>query len=256
MAKPASQHRFTWVPHPDNAQKVLLAICVLDLAFFCYYLFEIEMEKQSTISDTLFTDGGYRTVLTVFLACRLAGVCMFLLRFRFKHWGWEVTGYTGIVLTFLGWWWLVWHKENLQHFIGVGVFCAGSFAYSLAIIRLAATSKDDKEVLHACMDGTLLLYVVVLVISFVFLWVEEENSGMHSSHSEEPKSAYIVEHGAYIAQVVFYALFFLYHSPTKVIDADSEGYIGGDEYDGGPGTPMVCRPLIPGSERVLTVIRE
>lgn len=256
MAKPASQQRFTWVPHPDNAQKLLLALCVFDLAFFCYYLFEIELERQSTISDTLFTDGKYLAVLSVLLAFRMTGAALFIMRFRYKHCGWEVTGYMGVALALLGWGWLAFHRDNLQHFIGVGVFCAGSFAYSLALVRLAATSSEDKELLHACMDGTLLLCVVVLVVSFVMLWAEEETSGMHSAHSKEPQSAYIVEHGAYIAQVVFYAFFFLYHSPNRQLEIEGEGYIGGDEYDGGPGTPMVCRPLIPGAERVLSVIRE
>jgi len=263
MASPASKSlgRFTWIPHPDNAQKVLLAICTFDLAFFCYYLFKIEMDQESTISDTLFADGGYRVMLTVLLACRLTGAALFFLRFRFKHSAWEKTGYAGLALAFLGWMWLTYHRDNTQHFIGVGVFCAGSFAYSMALVRLAATSTDDKELLHACMDGTLLLCVVMLVVSFVLLWVEEEQSGLHNGsggggitkENRIPQSAYLVEHGAYIAQVVFYMLFFLYHSPNKINDMD--GYIGGEEYEGVSGTPMVCRPLIP-SERILTVIRE
>lgn len=234
-------------------QKVLLALCAFDLAFFCYYLINFELDRQHTISDTLFTDVGYRTMLTVLLAFRMTGVCLFVARFRFKHCGWEVTGYIGAALACVGWGWLVFHKDNTQHFLGVGVFCAGSFGYSLALVRLAATSKDDKEVLHACMDGTLLLCVVVLVVSFVMLWVEEEQDGLHAG-KDGVQSAYVVEHGAYIAQLVFYMFFFLYHSPNRLKDAE-EGYIGGEEYEGVSGTPMVCRPLIP-AERMLTVIRE
>lgn len=78
MAKTVNHHMFTWVPYPDNAQEVLLAMCFFDLAFFCYCLFDYLFEP-------------------------------------------------------------------------------------------------------------------------VFLWVEEENSGMHSTHSREPQSAYVVEHAGCIA---------------------------------------------------------
>ncbi len=63
---------FTWTPHPDTFQAVLLVLCVFDLTFFCYYLFNYELDRQHTISDTLFGDGEYRAVLTCLLACRLA----------------------------------------------------------------------------------------------------------------------------------------------------------------------------------------
>ncbi len=158
-----------------------------------------------------------------------------------------------------GWGWLVLHKENTQHFIGVGIFCGGSFLYSVSLVRLAATSEDGKEILHACLDGLLLLCAVVLVIFFVFLWFEEERDGRHTAMGEgEPQSAYIIEHAAYIAQVCFYALFFLYHSPDP--DKDTKGYtIGASDYDDAGqhhhGVPMVCRPLIRG-ERALTIIAE
>lgn len=251
---------FTWIPRPDGAQLTLLALCVFDLTFFCYYLFNYELDRQHTISDTLFGDGGYRAVLTCLLAARLLGVVLFLYRFRFKHTVWEIVGYIGVFLAFFGWCWLVRHRENTQHFIGVGIFCVGSFWYSLALVRLAATSEDDKELLHACMDGFLLLCVVVLVISFVALWVQEEQDGWHSvtdKNTNEPKqSAYIVEHAAYIVQVVFYAFFFLYHSPNPWKVTDGSYSIGTEEYEPG-AVPMVCRPLIPDDRRVvLTVVSE
>lgn len=249
---------FSWIPQPDGPQLILLALCVFDLTFFCYYLFNYELDGQHTISDSLFGDGGYRVMLTCLLAARMTGVWLFLLRFKTKNMPWEVTGYAGILLTLFGWLWLVWHKENSAHFLGVAFFCAGSFAYSAALVRLAAMSEDDQEVLHTCMDGSLLLCVVVLVISFVQLWVQEEKDGWHAATDSiliAQQSAYIVEHAAYIVQVVFYTLFFLYHSPDPWKPTD--GYsIGTEEYE--PGTvPMVCRPLIPEDHRVvLSVVRE
>lgn len=260
MATPSSHQAraksmaFSWTPHPDLPQLALLALCAFDLAFFCYYLFEFELDRRHTISDTLFGDGGYRATLTCLLALRLLGAALFLLRFRHRHCGWETAGYAGICLAFFGWMWLTVHKENTQHFLGVGIFCAGSFGYSLALVRLAATSDDDRELLHACLEGFLLLCVVVLVLSFVGLWIEEENDGRHARNTPD-QSAYIVEHAAYIVQVVFYALFFLYHSPNP--NKRTDGYsIGTEEYE--PGTvPMVCRPLIPEDRRVvLAVVRE
>ena len=243
-----SQHQpkrgFTWTPRPDNLQKGLLAICLFDLSFFSYYLFNFEMIKQSTISDTIFTDTGYKVVLTFLLASRLLGGGLFLLRFRFKHRLWEWAGYAGMAAAFGGWWYLVENKENFHHFIGVGVFCLGSFTYSLAFVRLAGTSEDGKELLHAIMELFLLLGVVVLVVSFVLLWFEEENDGRHSSAgSYKTQTAYIVEHTAYVVHLVFYMLFFLYHSPDPNKRTDG-GYIGGEDYEADGGVPMICRPLI------------
>jgi hypothetical protein len=271
----SSQHArppgFSWTPHPDSMQKVLLALSVFDLFFFSYYLFNFEIARQSTISDTLFTDSGYKVVLTVLLACRLLGGAFFLYRFRFKHCLWEWTGILGILVSFGGWCYLVTHKDNTHHFTGVGLFCFGAFAYSLAFVRLAATSEDCKELLHAIMEAVLLLGVVLLVIAFVGLWFEEEDDGRHNdgSHDGDQKkqlSAYIVEHAAYIGHLCFYAFFFLYHSPDVGKPVDGKGAVGEsyhyyDQHDireARDGVPMVCRPLIlmHPQDRVLHTVME
>lgn len=122
----------------------------------------------------------------------------------------------------------------------------GSFLYSLAFVRLAATTEDHLEMVHASMEGCLLLAVVVLVISFVTLWMEEDMAGDHKGGGAAGgiQHAYIVEHAAYIVQLVFYAGFFLYHTPDP---RRLPGRFVGEEYDQGfecDGVAMVCRPLI------------
>lgn len=231
-------------------QKSLLVLSAIDFFFFSYYLFNFELSRESTISDTLFTDTGYKIVLSIFLGLRLMGGGFFLFRFRFRHCFWEWAGFLGIITTFVGWGYLVVHRDNLNHFIGVATFCMGSFAYSLAFVRLAATSKDDREVLHALMEALLLLGVVLLVIAFVGLWFEEEKNGWHTSDAGKGRqTAYIIEHAAYMGHLLFYALFFLYHSPNwdKSVDRSVVGeayYDHQDHHEARDGTPMVCRPLI------------
>jgi hypothetical protein len=256
---------FSWTPHPDSMQKVLLALSAFDLFFFSYYLFNFEIERESTISDTLFTDTGYQVVLTVLLACRLLGGAFFLYRFRFKHCLWEWVGILGILVSFGGWCYLVVHKDNTHHFTGVALFCFGAFAYSLAFVRLAGTSENSKEMLHAIMEFVLLMGVVLLVVAFVSLWFEEEDAGRHKASHDSSKgelSAYIVEHAAYIGHLGFYAFFFLYHSPdwgkpaiTKGVVGESYYYDQHDMREAKDGIPMVCHPLITQERHHVTVIQ-
>jgi hypothetical protein len=98
---------FSWTPHTDWMQKVLLALCLFDLTFFCNYMIRYAISKESTISESLFSDVGYRVVLSVLLSLRLLAGAMFLFRFRFKHKFWEISGYFWLCLTFAGWYFFV-----------------------------------------------------------------------------------------------------------------------------------------------------
>jgi hypothetical protein len=134
-------------------------------------------------------------------------------------------------------------EDDASHFSWVGVFCLGSLIYSLAFVRLAATTEDRLEMVHAIMEGFLLLAVVILVIAFVSLWVEEERAGKHGGSGVQ--TAYVVEHTAYTVQLLFYAGFFLYHTPDPFRVPGA--YVGEayEDRDGErDGVPMVCRPLI------------
>ena len=91
------------LPATDRMQKSILALCLFELVFFCYYLFRFELGKQSTISDTLFTMPEYTVVLILLLAIRMTCGALFVYRFRYKHAGWEITGYIGVSLALLGW---------------------------------------------------------------------------------------------------------------------------------------------------------
>ena len=137
--------------------------------------------------------------------------------------------------------------DTTRHFTGVGFFCLGSFVYSLVFVRLAATTEERLEMVHAIMEAFLLMSVAALVVSFVSLWAEEERDGKHDrgSGNSQVQNAYIVEHVAYIVHVLFYACFFLYH--TQDIETIPGGHVGEgyEETDADvEGMPMVCRPLI------------
>ncbi len=136
---------------------------------------------------------------------------------------------------------LAWYQDNMRHFAGVGVFCAGSFVYSVAFIRLAATNPyDGHESVRTVLEAFLLCSGGVLVITFMALWMEEEDSGMHSGHDTRTQHAYIVEHMAYLVHLLFYTVFFLYHSPDPCKNTNNDS---DREYDR-DDVPMVCRPLI------------
>lgn len=145
----------------------------------------------------------------------------------------------------LGRCWLVAHKDNANHFGGVGVFCVGSFLYSVAFIRISALFEKHLRHLQIGLELFLLVSTVVLVIAFVALWFGEEREIRDGKGTEEfTRTAYIVEHAAYIAHLVFYGVFFAYNSPDLFKEKPERGY-GIMDYiydtDGGVET---CKPLI------------
>lgn len=152
--------------------------------------------------------------------------------------------------------------DNARHFTGVGLFCAGSLTYSIAFLR--AARKDERAEAHAWVrDGLewcLLGAVVALVVAFVTLWAQEETQGLHGT--DRVQNAYIVEHAAYLAHLLFYAVFFYYHTPDpdKSVKC-KDGGGGNNDYDrehdrGEDGVPMVCRPLLMPYHERLPVIFE
>jgi hypothetical protein len=149
--------------------------------------------------------------------------------------------------------------DNARHFTGVGLFCAGSLTYSIAFLRVARRDERADTTEHAwvrdVLEWCLLGATVALVIAFVALWAQEETMGMHGT--DHVQNAYIVEHAAYLAHLLFYAVFFYYHTP----DPDKPVTCKGSEYEreedrGADGVPMVCRPLLMPYHERLPVIFE
>lgn len=222
--------------HPDTMQMVLLLLCALDLGFFMYYMIAHNLEARSTISESLFTRPEYASVLSCLLACRMVGVIFYFVRYK-KHCAWVVPGYVGIALTFSGWVWLVNHKDNTQHFLGVFVFCLGTTIYSIVLIRLCEESHPHLARVHFWLEFSLLLASAVLVLAFVIVWLNEEANSHHNSSNDPNQYAYIIEHCAYITYLLFYAGFFLFHTPD-----DTEKEFVNGVYQGEQDT--VLRPLV------------
>ena len=133
------------------------------------------------------------------------------------------------------------HQDNVNHFTGVALFCLGSFMYSLAFLELVGRTHEHLRQLHQALRWFLLISTVILVITFVTLWVIEENNHQHT------RNAYIVEHLAYITHIMFYATFFLYHTPdpNKLVRVTStyeeEEHLHKQE---GTRTPLVCMTVL------------
>lgn len=138
------------------------------------------------------------------------------------------------------------HQDNTNHFTGVALFCLGSFMYSMAFLELVGRTHEHLRQLHQALRWFLLLSTTVLVIAFVILWAIEENNGQHASGGGQ-RNAYIVEHVAYITHIMFYATFFLYHTPDPnkachVTSAyDEEEVLHKQE---GTRTPLVCMTVL------------
>jgi len=238
----------------DRIQAALMLLCAFDAAFFLYYLFAYSIHTRSTISDTLFTRPEYAAVLSALLAARLTGGVLYLLRFRYK-WGELQSGALGgIAVAIAGWGVLATHREMVGHFVGVGMFTIGSFAYSMIFVRLAATHARDAEgeLVRTVLEAFLLMSTLALFTSFVVLWVDGEIDDGHGRNQ-----AYVVEHAAYLTHLLFYTVFFLYHSPDpEKVYYSNQGGESGYYGETGRDVPMVCRPLILSPGCRLPVIME
>jgi len=110
----------------------------------------------------------------------------------------------------------------VNHFFGVFLFCAGSSVYSISLLRLAGGREKHLAKIHLAMEIGLLLSTITLVLAFVILWVIEESNNHHINHMGENQEgdnvqkAYIVEHAAYVAFLLFYATFFVFHTPDPM----------------------------------------
>ena len=103
---------------------------------------------------------------------------------------------------------------------------------------------------HLGLEIFLFVSAVALVLAFVTIWVIEETGGKHSlqhvgndTSSDNTQQAYIVEHAAYIAQLLFYMIFFLFHSPDPLKLPHVSGVYDGEAYAQDHGG-VAMRPLL------------
>lgn len=127
----------------------------------------------------------------------------------------------------------------------MGVFCLGSGLYSIAFLRLAGLTHKHLANVHLGLEIFLFVSAVALVIAFVAIWVMEETSGKHShATSDNTQHAYIVEHAAYIAQLLFYMIFFLFHSPDPLKPPYVSGVYDGEVAYAQDHGGVAMRPLL------------
>ncbi len=119
------------------------------------------------------------------------------------------------------------------------------------MLRLAGGREKHLAKIHLAMEVGLFVSTVGLVLAFVTVWIiEETHGGHHIQHVGEgedgPQSAYIVEHAAYMVFLLFYATFFVFHTPDPLEPPGlREAYV--EEHATDPeGTSMkpLLRPVI------------
>jgi hypothetical protein len=126
--------------------------------------------------------------------------------------------------------------------------------YSLAFLWLAGQTHKHLWKIHQGLGIFLFVSTVGQVFAFVVLWIMEEASGKHMAHigddsggnGDNTQKAYIVEHTAYMTQLLFYGTFILFHSPDPTrnprMHGEFEAESARQKNAGGEGTAM--RPLL------------
>jgi hypothetical protein len=123
--------------------------------------------------------------------------------------------------------------------------------YSISFLRMAGRTHKHLANVHLALEVFLFVSAAMLVIAFVAIWAVEETDGKHAiQHVGEngdsggsARQAYIVEHAAYIAHLLFYMIFFLFHSPDPLKPPHVSGVYEGEAYAQDCGG-MAMRPLL------------
>jgi hypothetical protein len=114
------------------------------------------------------------------------------------------------------------HRVKFDHFFGVGLFVAGSALYSISLLHFAAIFELEKRLalVRWCLQLFLIISSFGLMLAFVILWMLEEGIGKHGEQvgdqGDDTQIAYLVEHIAYISHLLFYVIFFLFHTPNPL----------------------------------------
>lgn len=133
--------------------------------------------------------------------------------------------------------WLVYNEEINAHFVGVFIFCLGTFIYSVVMLRLCQESHPHLAQLHFGLELFLFLTSGMLVVAFAIVWFNEEINNQHKkkidsetmiAYDDPNQAAFIIEHCAYISFILFYAGFFLFHTPDMYRDAFVDGVFTGE----------------------------
>lgn len=97
------------------------------------------------------------------------------------------------------------------------MFCVGCVLYSISILRLAGERDKRLAKVHHGLEIFLFVSSAFLILAFGVVWAIEEMHGKHVRHMGETEdntqNAYIVEHVAYMVFLLFFATFFLFHTP-------------------------------------------
>ena len=126
------------------------------------------------------------------------------------------------------------------------MFGVGSSLYSLSLLRLAGEREKELAKVHWGLEIFLFASSACLVLAFGFVWALEETRGDHVRHMGEYKEpqqqAYIVEHVAYMVFLLFYATFFLFHTPNP-LEPPGLRHIYTEEYTSDP-EGVAMKPLL------------
>lgn len=209
-------------------QVTVVIIALAELGFFLAY-FGMYHDKRSMISDILVADDTYNAVISTLLSFRLIVCILFFIRYYIQNKLEDISyiqvGLIGVLLAAIGWTWLVTHTDSENHNLGVGIFCVGSFVYSFILLRIA--KLGDPGYAHIYTSVEILLFVAsgVLVITYITSWALNDPSD------------YISEHMAYVAHLLFFILFFLYHTPDPSIGFE-------DKLEGQQACPEQAKSLL------------
>lgn len=84
------------------------------------------------------------------------------------------------------------------------------------MLELCKESHPHLAMEHFWLEMFVFLTSGLLTLAFAVIWIWEELDHRHDVGVQQPQYAYIVEHCAYIGNVLFFTFFFLVHTPDPM----------------------------------------
>ena len=193
---------------------VSIVICIAQMSFILWYYVPLKrgMGGDTFISDFLFSDSVYRSVMTFFVALQLGVCALFVTRLRRELdegpfvFCVEITLF---VCAWVGWTTLCSKYSNpdgdpsFVHFAGVGIFVSCSLLYVFMMVWHVFCLMDKREIMTVvefCVLLLLLASSTVLGLHFI------------SNALNKDPDAWITEHLAFVLFVACHMLLFVVDS--------------------------------------------
>lgn len=187
----------------DPCQASAVSIGLINIGIFAVYFFVEVVDGKQMISNVLYNDIEFRTIMTFFVCLQLMMVFFYVLKFRHHpqitctYW----TGMTGILIALVGWFVLITNFDNVIHAIGAGFFLAGTVIYWTILFELGKIEDESMVTIYTIASWIVGISCLAFGATYAFMWILGNGD------------SWLYESLSFALLSFVFILFFLRHTP-------------------------------------------